>query len=416
MPFSQEAVTELRSIMEQSIAATGDEAVASTIPGATLVVVGRDGTELFAHAAGKRNIRSQEPMTLENVMWMASCTKMVVGLACMQLVERGALQLDDAAQVEELCPELRDVKVLRDDGTFEDRKKGITLRMLLTHTSGFGNTFFEETLRDWGLPIGIDEFSGDIRDILKIPLRFQPGEGWMYGIGIDWAGIILHRKTGLSLNDFIQENICRPLGLENINFLPTQAMKDNLATMHARQADGKLVPRDHLQRRPLVVETPEEIAGVFHSGGAGLFAKPQEYARILAVLLNDGACPRTGSRLLAKTTVDAMFANQIPRFPDFGRQGIPAAKPDLTNPLPDLYPVAGAPPQGWGLTFMLSGANPATGRSDGTAYWAGLANTYWWCDRERGVAGLVCAQILPFLDAGVVDLWWKLEAAVFRHV
>lgn len=183
MPFSQEAVTELRSIMEQSIAATGDEAVASTIPGATLVVVGRDGTELFAHAAGKRNIRSQEPMTLENVMWMASCTKMVVGLACMQLVERGALQLDDAAQVEELCPELRDVKVLRDDGTFEDRKKGITLRMLLTHTSGFGNTFFEETLRDWGLPIGIDEFSGDIRDILKIPLRFQPGEGWMYGVG-----------------------------------------------------------------------------------------------------------------------------------------------------------------------------------------------------------------------------------------
>lgn len=181
MSFSQEAVAELHSIMEQSIAADG-KATASTVPGAALVVVGRDGEELFAHAAGKSNIRLQDPLTLESVMWMASCTKMVAGLACMQLVERGELKLDDVAQVEELCPELKDVKVLKDDRTFEDKKRGITLRMLLTHTSGFGNTFFEETLRDWSMPAGIDELAGDIRDVFKIPLRFQPGERWMYGV------------------------------------------------------------------------------------------------------------------------------------------------------------------------------------------------------------------------------------------
>ncbi|KAI1380795.1 beta-lactamase/transpeptidase-like protein [Hypoxylon crocopeplum] len=415
MPFSEEAVGELRSIIDQSIVTSGD-AVASTVPGTTFVVVDREGTELFAQSAGKRGIKSQDHMTLDSVFWMASCTKMVVGLACMQLVEKGPLNLDDAAQVEGLCPELRDVKVLKDDGTFDEKKRGITLRMLLSHTSGFGYTFFDETLRDWSHPIGIDEFSGDIKDILKIPLRFQPGEGWKYGIGVDWAGIVLERKTGTSLNDYIQKNICQPLGLENVNMLPTQAMKDKLAYMHQRVQDGKLIPRDHLLRRPLVVSTPEEIAGLFHSGGAGLFAKPQEYARILTVLLNDGTCPKTGAKLVEKSTVDEMFTNQIPQFPDHGRQGVPAAKPDLTNPLPDLYHVPGNPPQGWGLTFMLSNASPLTGRSDKTGHWAGLPNNYWWCDREHGVAGLICSQILPFLDAGVVGLWFKLEAAVYRHL
>lgn len=104
------------------------------IPGATVVVVGRDGKELFATAAGKRGAASKEPMTLDSIYWIASCTKMVAGIACMQLVEQGKLSLDDVKQIEELCPELNEVKVLKDDGTLEEKKKGITLRMLLSHT------------------------------------------------------------------------------------------------------------------------------------------------------------------------------------------------------------------------------------------------------------------------------------------
>jgi CubicO group peptidase (beta-lactamase class C family) len=108
---------------------------------------------------------------------------MVTAIACMQLVEKDLLSLDDSDHLEDLLPELKDIKVLKKDGSgsLEERKRGITWRMLLTHTAGFGYTFFSEGLRDWSLPVGIDEFSGDFEDI-KMSLLFQPGEGWTYGV------------------------------------------------------------------------------------------------------------------------------------------------------------------------------------------------------------------------------------------
>ena len=117
-------------------------------------------------------------------------------------------------------------------------------------------------------------------------------------------------------------------------------------------------------------------------------------------------------KILEPQTVEKMFQNQIPNFPNFGRQGIPAAKPDLTNPLPELYPIPGNGPQGWGLTFMLT--EGVTGRSNGTAHWAGLPNLFWWCDREKGVAGIIASQILPFADAQILGLWGTVESAVYQ--
>jgi hypothetical protein len=128
-------------------------------------------------------------------------------------------------------------------------------------------------------------------------------------------------------------------------------------------------------------------------------------------LLNDGVSPATGKRLLKEETVEEMFRNQIPEFPDFASQSIPTAKPELTNPIPMLYPPPPEGSQGWGLTFMLSGG--ATGRSLGTAHWAGLPNLWWWCDREKGVAGMICTQLLPFGDAQVLSLWVDVETQVY---
>lgn len=192
MPLDEETLSRLRSTVDDACA---DQLTG--IPGTTVVVVGKDGEELFAHSAGKQGLTSNTPMTLESIYWIASCTKVLTGLACMQLVEQGVLNLDDGAQVETLCPEVKDIKVLRPDGTLEDKKTAITLRMLLTHTSGFSYSFFNEALRDWSLPAGLDEFSGRFED-LATPLVSQPGSAWTYGVSLQHLVIPKHSDTNLN--------------------------------------------------------------------------------------------------------------------------------------------------------------------------------------------------------------------------
>lgn len=108
-----------------------------------------------------------------------------------------------------------------------------------------------------------------------------------------------------------------------------------------------------------------------------------------------------------------MFTNQIPDFPDFARQLIPAAKPEQTNAAPELYPQEGNPPQGWGLSFMMTVEAGATGRGRNTGWWAGIANLFYWVDREKGVAGMIASQVMPFGDLNVMGQWFACEKAVY---
>lgn len=205
---------------------------------------------------------------------------------------------------------------------------------------------FNPKLRDYGRPIGFDVFHGDERDILRMPLVNQPGSKWEYGVNIDWAGIVLERATGSKLNDLIQTGIISPLGLKNITMFPTPAMKQNLATMHQRWPNdpSKSEERDHILREPLVAETDEEKAKLFHSGGAGAYAQPSQYVQVLAALLNDGKSPKNGARILKPETVHLMFENQIPQHPDFAREGLTPAKAEYSNAAPEMYPQEGKLP------------------------------------------------------------------------
>ena len=131
--LSESAQSEIKQMVD---ATTADP---NKIPGCVLVVIGKDGKPLVQHASGRRGVATQEPMTLESVFWIASCTKMIGGIACMQLVEQGKLSLDDGDQVEKILPELKDLKVLKEmtpDGkpVLVEKEKKITLRMLLSHT------------------------------------------------------------------------------------------------------------------------------------------------------------------------------------------------------------------------------------------------------------------------------------------
>lgn len=124
-----------QAVQKSLDAATADPKTG--VPGLVFVAVDKNGDDIAAVASGTVGLDHKQPMTLETVFWIASCTKLLTSIACMQAVEQGKLSLDDHEQVYKLCPELRDVKVLQDDGTLVDRKKDITLRMLLTHTAGF---------------------------------------------------------------------------------------------------------------------------------------------------------------------------------------------------------------------------------------------------------------------------------------
>jgi CubicO group peptidase (beta-lactamase class C family) len=291
-------------------------------PGVVFAAVNKAGDIIFENASGKTGVGQSEPMTMETVFWIASCTKMITGVACMQLVEQGKLKLDDVESVEKLCPELKKVQVLQEDGKLVDKERGITLRMLLSHTAGFGYSFFnEKLLRHYG-SLGLDEFSGSHFDFLSQPLVNQPGSRWEYGINLDYAGLCVERATGMSLNDYFQAKIFEPMGIKHISMFPQSDMVSKLAYMNCRSPEGKLSlnPAGHINRKSLYAKTKEEIETTFNAGGAGCFARPVEYCQIIAMLLNDGKHPKTGAQILKKETVDEMFTNQIPDMPDYGRQ------------------------------------------------------------------------------------------------
>lgn len=208
------------------------------------------------------------------------------------------------------------------------------------------------------------------------------------------------------------------MGLGHINMLPTAEMKAKLAWMHSRDPNTgklKLATSGHLARAGLVAETQAEKDAVFQQGGAGCFARPKEYAQIIAMLLNNGTHAPSGAKILKPETVDTMFTNQIPEFPDFGRVAINPPKPEYSNALPELYPEPHEIPQGWGLTFFLH-LKPSAIHSEGTGWWAGLPNLFWWCDRSKGLGGIIASQIIPFGDPNILGLWASVEQGLYQNL
>lgn len=183
--------------------------------------------------------------------------------------------------------------------------------------------------------------------------------------------------------------------------------------MHQRDATtATLSPRPQLLSGAL--SCPADQQKQFcHSGGGGLWTKPREYVKILAALLNNGTSPSTHAQILKPATVDLLWENQIPDQPDFGRGGPPPANPLIVNPTPEMYPQPGKPPQGWGFGGFLTIEPGPSGRGRNTIWWSGLSNCFWWADRERGVAGMLAAQVLPFGDPKVVPAWFMAEKGVY---
>lgn len=264
--------------IQKTLDATTTPSAGTGVPGLVFCAIDKSGKFLTQTASGTHGIDNKTPMSMDSVFYIASCTKMITGIACMQLQEQGKLDLDSHEKLYQICPELKEKKVLQKDGSFVDKQHEITLRMLLTHTAGFGYTFFNTKLRDYSRPAGFNEFAGDERDYLMQPLVNQPGSRWEYGINIDWAGIAVERVSGMKLDAYFKKFIFEPLGIKNISFLPSQHMRDNLVTMQQRMGD-KTIDDDQVARRNIFHADDKDTNKLFHAGGAGCFAKPSEYCR-----------------------------------------------------------------------------------------------------------------------------------------
>ncbi|KAF5005122.1 hypothetical protein FDECE_8442 [Fusarium decemcellulare] len=383
----------LRDIIDEYTAGGADR----KIGGLVFSAFRTDGEPIFEHSSGNRGIFSDDPMTLDTIFWVASFTKLGTSVACMQLVEQGLLRLDDADQVESICPELRDVKVLTQtsEGKLQlvEKVRKITLRMLLTHTAGFGYAFEDDKLAEFGRPVGADDFSGESVQRINRPLVNQPGERFQYGISMDWVGVIIERVTGRTLDEYFKKEIFQPLGMNSVTFHPSEEAKSNLAYMHRRVADETLSHTDHLYRRPLLAH--EEGEKIPCAAGHGCYGKPTEFARLISLLLNDGIDNKTGARLLKPETVQAMFTDQIADKPRYSNVCVPVAKPEVANATP-LTPMPDDHTEGWGMSFSINHFPEDTGRAAGSGSWEGLANLFWFADRKNNIGTIIASQILPY--------------------
>lgn len=370
----------------QTLQAILDRAVADGVaPGLTAAVAWPDGRDEH-FAAGVRGVADPTPMDAGSVFWIASCTKAITSAAALQLVERGALDLD--APVGERLPQLAALRVLEGfdaEGTPRTRPaaKPITLRTLLTHTSGLAYDFFSADLVRYYAATGGSLFaslaSGPV-------LVFDPGESWQYGVSTDAAGWLVEAATGQTLPAYCAEHILGPLGMASATFTP---QPDGLVGMHRRGPDGAFE----------AVERGPPNPAMF--GGGGLYSTSADYLKFLrAVIAPDGGGvfgPRTLEMLRR-------------------RESTVGASGDLTTAAPlisnDFRPMPGTP-KSWSLGFLRNDTDVPGGRRAGSLAWGGLANCYYWADPASGVAGVMCAQFLPFADPGVLGAFEAFERAVY---
>ena len=385
--------TEVQDILERGVS-VGD------VAGAAAQVVTGDGL-LAAAAAGRRSAATAEPMRLDTVCWIASMTKAITGAAAMQLVERGELHLDEPAS--SVLPNLAGAGVLEGfdgDGqpVVRPARGQISLRHLLTHTAGFGYQFWSEPLLRYHRETRTDSLtSGELVATAGVPALFDPGERWMYGISIDFVGRIVEEVSGQRLDDYFDEHILGPLGMDSTAFSLSDEMQSRLSAVHVRLPDGSLTVRD-------LPRSPEPR---FPSGGGGLYSTAQDYCRFLQMILGRGS--RNGVRVLHPATVDQMTANNIG---DLRVVALPSAMPELTNDaefFPGIHKT-------WGLTFQINEEPLPTGRPAGGLMWAGVANTFFWIDMDNQIAGTYMSQQLPFADARSYQLYIDIETATYRHL
>ena len=384
--------------MKTSIDALLQSGVQSgAVPGVVAMAADRDGV-IYEGAFGERTLGGGQAMTLDTVGWIASMTKALTSVAAVQCVERGQLDLD--APASKVVPEIGHARVLTGfdaDGkpTLRPPKRPVTLRHLLTHSAGFSYEIWNTDIQKVQAALDIPGVTSCQNKALTLPLLFDPGERWEYGINIDWAGKMVEAVSGQTLGAFLQANLFEPLGMSSTAFRIRDDMRARLAGTHLRGPDGALAP--------FPFEIPQEPE--FEMGGGGLYGTVGDYLKFARMVLNGGQLG--GERVLKPETVVSLGLNHMG---DCRVTNLKAAIP-LTNDA-EFFPGV---PKSWSLAFQINHKAAPTGRPAGGLMWAGLANSYYWIDPVNGLCGVYLTQIFPFADHRSLPLFEAFEKAVYDH-
>ncbi len=367
------------------------------VPGVVAMVTDREAN-IYEGAAGQRELGKADAMTLDSAFAIFSTTKAITGTAVLQLVEDGTLDLD--APVKNYLPEIGRLQVIEGfDAAGEPQlrapKRDITTRMLMLHTAGFGYDFFNETYLRLAEQKGQPSVITASKGCLMTPLLFDPGDKWEYGSNIDWCGQVVEAIAGKRLGEVFQERIFDPCGIANMTFSLNDDLRRRLAIMHARNADGSLTPMEfELTADPEV-----------HMGGHGLYGTVGDYMRFIRMWLNDGK--GEAGQVLKPETVRMAEQNHLA---EKKISVLPGVIPSLSNDA-EFFPGLS---KSWSFTFMVNDEEAPTGRPAGALGWAGLANLFYWIDRQNGFGGFWATQILPFGDPVSFTGYMELETAFYR--
>ena len=360
------------------------------VPGVVVAVVDKNGV-LYNEAFGQSSTLSKKAMTKDTIFNMASMTKPVTSIAIMMLVDEGKLKIDD--DVAKYLPKYKSPLVISKfneaDASYETRpaKRPITIRHLLTHTSGIGYGFSSPTLTKIMAKTKQTE--------LDLPLLFDPGESWAYGASTRVLGHVVEAISGQKIDVFLQSRILGPLGMNDTSYLVPTTKYSRVVAVNARGTDGKF------EERPMPATLPATV-----QGDGGLYGTASDYGLFLRMLLNRGTL--NGKRILSEASVKTIFENQMGNV-------VVQPQESANQSLSRNFPL-GAGKDRWGLGFQLAAEKQANRRTPGSGTWAGIFNTHFFIDPSREIGVIVMMQTLPFYDDASMKVYAGVEEAVYRNL
>lgn len=371
---------------------------AQEIAGAVAMVTTASET-LYQGCFGTSDLSTGAKLRPDSIFRLASMTKAITSVAAMQLVERGKLNLD--APIAAVLPHLAAPMVL--DGfqgpmpILRPAARPITLRHLLTHTSGLGYDVWNADLKRASDALGLPGRPTSVDELARFPLLFDPGSRWNYSISTDVVGHAVAAASGMAIDEYLATHVTGPLGMADTTFTLSDAQRPRLVAVHQRQPDGSLGAG----------QRPAGNGPGFLAGGGGLVSTAGDYTSFLRMLLRGGTL--NGARILAPETVADMARNHIG---DNRVVPMVSAMPSSSYDC-DMFP---GMEQKWGLGFLINTQQGPNGRSAGSLAWAGLVNTYFWIDPTAGIAGLILTQSMPFADPKALALLAALERGTYGLV